>query len=130
MMKGPLTFYVLNMNAQVLIDLAGLLERYAITFMEELFKSLRSVRLFSEVEQAIKKILEKKFFLDDLSKYLITLGLWDKGDEKLLSIALVLILMAAATICPLKVNCISYNFCLVPVVSINQHNVKSLMLCL
>jgi hypothetical protein len=37
--KGPLTFYALNMNSQVLIDLAGLLERYAIIYLDYLFKS-------------------------------------------------------------------------------------------
>ena len=80
MMKGSLTFYALNMNGQVLIDLAGLLERYAIIYIEELFKSLRSVQLFTEAERTIEEILAK--FLDDLAKHLITLGLWDKGDEK------------------------------------------------
>jgi hypothetical protein len=35
--KGPLTFYALNMNSQVLIDLAGLLERYAIIYLDYLF---------------------------------------------------------------------------------------------
>jgi hypothetical protein len=39
--KGPLTFYALNMNSQVLIDLAGLLERYAIIYLDYLFKSLQ-----------------------------------------------------------------------------------------
>jgi hypothetical protein len=64
MMKGPLTFYALSMNGQVLIDLAGLLERYAIIFIEELFKSLRSVQLFPEAAQAFEEIMEKKR-LDD-----------------------------------------------------------------
>lgn len=81
MMKGPLTFYALNMNGQVLIDLIGLLERYAIIYIEELFKSLRSIQLFPEPERTVEEFLEKKF-LDDLAKHLITLGLWDKGDEK------------------------------------------------
>lgn len=62
-------------------DLAGLLERYAILYIEELFKSLRSVQLFAEGQRAIEEILEKKF-LKDLVKHLITLGLLDKGDEK------------------------------------------------
>ena len=39
--KCPLTFYALNMNSQVLIDLAGLLERYAIIYLDYLFKSLQ-----------------------------------------------------------------------------------------
>jgi hypothetical protein len=81
MMKGALTFYALNMNGQVLIELAGLLERYAIIYIEELFKSLRSVQLFTEGQYAIEEMLEKKF-LRDLAKHLITLGLWDKEDEK------------------------------------------------
>jgi hypothetical protein len=46
--KGPLTFYALNMNSQVLIDLAGLLERYAIIYLDYLFKSLKSLQLFPE----------------------------------------------------------------------------------
>ena len=81
MMKGPLTFYALNMNGQVLIDLAGLLERYAIVYIEELFKSSRSVQLFTEAKHAIEEILEKKP-LEDLTRSLITLGLWDEGDKK------------------------------------------------
>lgn len=80
MMKGALTLYALNLNGQVLIELAGLLERYAIVYIEEL-KSLRSVQLFSDGQHAIEEILEKKF-LDELAKHLITLGLWDKEDFK------------------------------------------------
>jgi hypothetical protein len=38
-MRGPLTLYALNMNGQVLIDLAGILERYAIIYITELFGS-------------------------------------------------------------------------------------------
>jgi hypothetical protein len=81
MMKGPLTFYALNMNGQVLIDLAGLLERYAIIFIEQLFKSMRSVQLFPEAAQAFEQIMEKKR-MDDLARHLIVLGLWDEGDEE------------------------------------------------
>jgi hypothetical protein len=65
-----------------LIDLAGLLERYTIIFIEELFKSLRSVQLFTEAQDTIKKIMERKP-LKDLATPLIILGLWDKGDERL-----------------------------------------------
>jgi len=39
LIKGPLTLYALNMNGQVLIDLAGILERYAIIYITELFES-------------------------------------------------------------------------------------------
>ena len=74
-------FYALNINGQVLIDLAGLLERYAILYIEELFKSLRSVELFTECQRIIEDMLEKKF-LKDLVTHLITLGLLDKEDEK------------------------------------------------
>jgi hypothetical protein len=81
MMKGPLTFYALNMNGQVLIDLAGLLERYAIIYIEQLFKSMRSVQLFPEAAQAFEEIMEKKR-MDDLARHLIALGLWDEGDEE------------------------------------------------
>jgi hypothetical protein len=81
MMKGPLTFYALNMNGHVLIDLAGLLERYAVILIEELFKSLRSVQLFPEAAQAFEEIMEKKR-MDDLARHLIALGLWDEGDEE------------------------------------------------
>jgi hypothetical protein len=35
MMKGPLTFYALDMNGQVLIDLSGVLERNALIYIEE-----------------------------------------------------------------------------------------------
>jgi hypothetical protein len=79
--KAPLTFYALNMNGQVLIDLAGLLERYAILYIEELFRSLRSVQLFTDGQRALAELLGKKS-LDELAKILVTLGLWDKGDEK------------------------------------------------
>jgi hypothetical protein len=51
--KGPLTFYALNMNSQVLIDLAGLLERYAIIYLDYLFKSLKSLQLFPEGQDLI-----------------------------------------------------------------------------
>jgi hypothetical protein len=79
MMKGPLTFYALDMNGQVLIDLSGVLERNALIYIEELFKSLRSVQLFPEAAQAFEEILEKKF-LEEIARPLITLGLWDKED--------------------------------------------------
>ena len=79
MMKGPLTFYGLNMNGQVLIDLVRVLERNSLIYIEELFKSLRSVQLFPEAAQAFEEILEKKF-LEEIARTLITLGLWDKED--------------------------------------------------
>ena len=79
MMKGPLTFYGLNMNGQVLIDLVRVLERNSLICIEELFKSLRSVQLFPEAAQVFEEILEKKF-LEEIARPLITLGLWDKED--------------------------------------------------
>lgn len=39
LIKGPLTLYALNMNGQVLIDLVGILEQYAIIYITELFRS-------------------------------------------------------------------------------------------
>jgi hypothetical protein len=79
--KAALTFYALNMNGQVLIDLAGLLERYAILYIKELFKSLRSVQLFADGQRVLGDVLEKKS-LKELAKHLVTLGLWDKEDKK------------------------------------------------
>lgn len=79
MMKGPLTLYGLNMNGQVLIDLVRVLERNSFIYIEELFKSLRSVQMFPETAQAYEEILEKKF-LEEIARPLITLGLWDKED--------------------------------------------------
>lgn len=71
--KDPLTFYALNMNGQVLIDLAGLLERYAILYIEELFRSLRPVQLFTDGQRALAESLGRKS-LDELAKHLVTLG--------------------------------------------------------
>src|SRR5215469_7524649 len=74
LMKGPLTLYALNMNGQVLIDLAGILERYAIIYITELFES------FPARQDVVRQLLERQF-LDKLAKHLIILGLWDKKDE-------------------------------------------------
>jgi hypothetical protein len=73
-MRGPLTLYALNMNGQVLIDLAGILERYAIIYITELFGS------FPARQDVVRQLLERQF-LDKLAKHLIILGLWDKKDE-------------------------------------------------
>jgi hypothetical protein len=75
LMKGPLTLYALNMNGQVLIDLAGILERYAIIYITELFGS------FPARQDVVRQLLERQF-LYKLAKHLIILGLWDKKDEK------------------------------------------------
>jgi hypothetical protein len=80
-MKGPLTLYALNMNGQVLIDLAGLLERYAIIYVDYLFKSLKSIQLFPDGQDLIDAMLEKKF-LPELAKYLLKLGIWNNDDIK------------------------------------------------
>jgi hypothetical protein len=79
MMKGPLILYALNMSGQLLIDLAGLLERYAIIYIEELFKSLRSIQLFPAALCVIEEMMEKRF-LNELAKHLVTLEIWDKED--------------------------------------------------
>jgi hypothetical protein len=75
LIKGPLTLYALNMNGQVLIDLAGILEQYAIIYITELFKS------FPARQDVVRKLLKKQS-LDRLAKYLVILGLWDKKDKK------------------------------------------------
>jgi hypothetical protein len=72
--RGPLTLYALNVNGQVLIDLAGILERYAIIYITELFES------FPARQDVVRQLLERQF-LDKLAKHLIILGLWDKKDE-------------------------------------------------
>jgi hypothetical protein len=74
LMRGPLTLYALNMNGQVLIDLAGILEQYAIIYITELFRS------FPARQDVVRQLLERQF-LDKLAKHLIILGLWDKKDE-------------------------------------------------
>jgi len=79
--KGPLTFYALNMNSQVLVDLAGLLERYAIIYLDYLFKSLKSLQLFPEGQDLIEAMLEKKS-LTEVARYLLKLGIWNKDDTK------------------------------------------------
>jgi hypothetical protein len=75
LMKGPLTLYALKMNGQVLIELAAILERYAIIQITELFSS------FPSRQKIVRELIEKQF-LDKLAKQLIVLGLWDKEDEK------------------------------------------------
>jgi hypothetical protein len=75
LIKGPLTLYALNMNGQVLIDLAGILEQYAIIYITELFKS------FPARQDVVRKLLKRQS-LDRLAKYLVILGLWDKKDKK------------------------------------------------
>jgi hypothetical protein len=75
LMRGPLTLYALKMNGQVLIDLAAILERYAIIHITELFSS------FPARQDLVRQLLERQF-LDRLAKHLIILGLWDKKDEK------------------------------------------------
>jgi hypothetical protein len=74
LMKGPLTLYALKMNGQVLIELAAILERYAIIHITELFSS------FQSRQEIVRDLIEKQF-LDKLAKLLIILGLWDKEDE-------------------------------------------------
>lgn len=74
LMKGPLTLYAMKMNGQVLIELAAILERYAIIHITELFNS------FPSRQEIVRELLEKQF-LDKLAKQLIILGLWDKEDE-------------------------------------------------
>jgi hypothetical protein len=74
LMRGPLTLYALNMNGEVLIDLAGILERYTIIYITELFGS------FPARQDVVRQLLERQF-LDKLAKHLIILGLWDKKDE-------------------------------------------------
>ena len=54
--------------------MAGILERYAIIYITELFES------FPARQDAVRQLLERQF-LDKLAKYLIILGLWDKKDE-------------------------------------------------
>jgi len=54
--------------------LAGILERYAIIYITELFDSCPAR------QAAVRQLLERQF-LDKLAKYLIILGLWDKKDE-------------------------------------------------
>ena len=73
--NGALVLYASNLNGQVLIELAGILERYAIVYITELFKS------FPDRLLMVKKLLEKSF-LDELAKSLIVLGLLDQSDEQ------------------------------------------------
>lgn len=73
--KGALVLYGLNLNGQVLIELTGILERYIIIYIIELFK------LFPDRQLMVEKLLFKKF-LDEMAKYLIILGLWDQSDEQ------------------------------------------------
>lgn len=68
LIKGSLTLYALNMNGQVIIDLAGILERYAILSISELFRS------FPERQVLINDLLSQRS-LGDLAKDLVTLGL-------------------------------------------------------
>jgi hypothetical protein len=63
------------MNGQVLIDLAGILEQYAIIYITELFRS------FPARQDVVRQLLERQF-LDRLAKHLIILWLWDEKDEK------------------------------------------------
>jgi len=73
--NGALVLYASNLNGQALIELAGILERYAIVYITELFKS------FPDRLLMVKKLLEKSF-LDELAKSLIVLGLLDQSDEQ------------------------------------------------
>ena len=75
LMKGTITLYALNMNGQVLIDLAAILERYAIIHITELFRS------FPARQELVRDLLERQF-LDKLAEHLVTLGIWDKEDQK------------------------------------------------
>jgi hypothetical protein len=72
-MKGPLALYALALNGQVIIDLATILEQYAITYISELFSAI----------PARKKLVEDlvKFrFLNELANHLVTFKIWDKKD--------------------------------------------------
>jgi hypothetical protein len=75
LLRGCLMLYTLNMNGQVILDLAGILERYAIMLVVELFHS------FPDRQRVVEKLIEKKF-LNELAELLIMLGLWDKSDKK------------------------------------------------
>jgi len=63
------------MNGQVLIDLAGILEQYAIIYLTDLFKS------FPARQDVVRKLLKRQS-LGRLAKHLVILGLWDKQDKK------------------------------------------------
>jgi hypothetical protein len=73
LMTGPLTLYALKMNGQVLIELAAILERYAIMYITELFSP------FPERQDMVRELVERQF-LEKLAIQLIRLGLWDKDD--------------------------------------------------
>jgi hypothetical protein len=75
LIKGPLTLYALNMNGQALIDLAGILERCAIIYITELFRS------FPARQDVVRELLSRQS-LDKLADHLIKLGLWDEKDRK------------------------------------------------
>jgi hypothetical protein len=75
LLRGCLMLYALNMNGQVILDLAGILERYAITYIVELFRS------FPDRQRVVERLIEKKF-LNELAELIIILGLWDKSDKK------------------------------------------------
>ena len=62
------------MNGQVLIDLAAILEHYAIFYITELFSS------FPARQDMVRQLIDRQA-LDKLAEHLITLGLWDKKDK-------------------------------------------------
>jgi hypothetical protein len=53
--------YALNMNGQVILDLAGILERYAITCIVELFHS------FPDRQRVVERLIEKKLLMNSLN---------------------------------------------------------------
>jgi hypothetical protein len=77
--KGPLMLYALQMNGQAIIDLAGLLERHVFLYIEEIFKSLASIRNFPPGRSIILRMLENRRF-PEIAEYLHVLGIWNKNE--------------------------------------------------
>jgi hypothetical protein len=71
--KAPLIMYALKLNGQVIVEIYGILERYAVLALVNLFDSDSDRK--STIEQ-----LAQRWSLVDLAEILITLKLWDKED--------------------------------------------------
>jgi hypothetical protein len=78
--KGPVILYTLKMNGLVIVDLAGLLERHVFLYMEEIFKSLASVRKFPAGRSIILAMLKDRRF-PEVTEYLFSLGIWNQNEK-------------------------------------------------
>jgi hypothetical protein len=72
LLKAPLIMYAMKLNGQVIIEIHGILERYAILAIVNLSNSFPSKFSIDEITE--------RCVLPELAKILVALNVWDKED--------------------------------------------------